>query len=506
MNKQLRVFFTILFLGALAVLPLRAEDGAVETLRRDLSAIFSDKRLADAQWGVSVYSLDRDESLFQQNAGKLYIPASNAKIITAAAALLRLGPEYRFKTRVMTDGVIEDGILRGNLIIEGFGDPSNPLRAGGKDPFAVFRKWAAQLKAKGIQTIAGDLVGDASSFSGAPYGLGWEWDDLIEGYAAPVSALQFNENILALKVRPGAETGANAVLSMEPLPDYLRARNDATTGSRNDTAVIAVERDFTGEQTAAAARDEIRVSGTLALQGPAVNRSISVNAPVIYYLSALKYALAKEGIDTSTCEVRESSVPPDAEMLWTHLSPPLAELLAPMMKQSLNLMSETFLRVLGLEAHGLGTAANGKAVVEKILSEKGIGKGSYVFADASGLSRRNLASADMFVRILTFMRRQSFFPQFYSALAVAGVDGTLKSRLVGTAAAGNVHAKTGTISSASAISGYVTTADGEMLAFSMIANNFPVSARIAGEVQNRALERLAGFSRKPKPSPKGARP
>jgi D-alanyl-D-alanine carboxypeptidase/D-alanyl-D-alanine-endopeptidase (penicillin-binding protein 4) len=180
----------------------------------------------------------------------------------------------------------------------------------------------------------------------------------------------------------------------------------------------------------------------------------------------------------------------------THESAPLAELLRPVVKDSLNMPSEILLHVLGHEVRGVGTAAAGVAVVTETLERMGIRRDSYIFADASGLSRRNLISADIFVRALGYMYRQPVFPQFYDTMAIAGVDGTLGNRLAGATVRGNVYAKTGTLTGVSAISGYLRTSDGEMLAFSMIANNY-ISARAAAEdVQNRALLRLARFSRK----------
>ena len=466
---------------------------AMETLRQDLSMIFTGRQMADAQWGVAIYSLDRNEFLFEQNAHKLYIPASNEKLITAAAALLRLGPEYRFKTRVLSDGAIENGILRGNLIIQGFGDPSASVRMGNKDPFAVFRDWGARLKKRGIQAIAGGLVGDATAFVGPGHGRGWELDDLLESYAAPVSALQFNENFVSLDIRPSVKIGAAATMVQKPLPDYLRLSGSVMTRTVGERIAVARSEDGT---TRPPAGEAMRISGAIPLKSPVFNRLIAVRHPVRYYLEAFRYQLAQDGIDTTNCHIEEAAVPKTAALLWTHESAPLRELLMPVMKESLNLPAETLLRALGREIRNAGTDAAGIAVVEAVLEEMGVSKGSYVYVDASGLSRRNLISAEILVKILDSMRRHTTFPQFYSTLAVAGTDGTMKNRLRRTAAEGNVRAKTGTISGASSISGYMKTADGEMLAFSMIANNYPFSKATAEDMQNRALIRLASFSRK----------
>ena len=484
--------FIIVF-AAVARPPFAAD--AEDALRRDLDAIFTDRRLSDAQWGVAVYSLDREESLFAYNANKLYIPASNEKIITAAAALLRLGPEYRFKTRVLIEGEIDDEILRGNLIIQGFGDPTLSSRMdAGKDPFAAFRAFAGRLKAKGIKSIEGSIAGDASAFRETGYGRGWELDDLTESYAAPSGALVFNENIASFIIRPGAKAGDAAVLSGEPLPGYPRIENSVVTTGAGKAAAIVVEH----VPVDAGAPETIKISGTVPLKGQAVRRSVPIRRPVRYYLEALRRQLDREGIDVSNCDIKEDFPAPKpggaVELLMTRESAPLSEIITPIMKESLNMPSETLLRALGLEIRGVGTADAGIEVVAETLETMGIRKGSYVFSDASGLSRRNLISADIFVRTLGFMHKQPTFPRYYTAMAVAGVDGTLKNRLAELK--GNIRAKTGTISGVSAISGYMRTADGEMLVFSMIANNYASRKAAAEDIQNKALLRLAAFTRK----------
>lgn len=467
---------------------LHAADSAA-LLRRDLAKIFSDQRFSDAQWGVKIISLDRSEVIFEKNPRRLYIPASNVKIITAAAALLRLGPEYRFKTQALTDGAIVPGVLQGNLIIAGFGDPSSSSRIGTKDPFETFRNWAHRLKTQGVRKISGDLIGDGSAFEALPYGRGWAWDDLAEGYAAPVSALQFNENLLTLEIRPGPQVGSPAQWRMEPLPEYVTIDSRvATRAARHPSSIQVIPTRFD---------ETVRIRGALALHSPGIIQSVAVQLPTRYYLSALKQILRQEGIDVSACALKESGGIGEGARnpLWTHWSPPLSELLPSAMKLSLNLMSETLVRTLGLEFRGEGTTEKGKEVVEQSLTAMGIPREGYAYVDASGLSRLNLTTAEMLVRVLAGMYRHPYFPNFHSALSIAGVDGTLKNRMAGTRAENNVHAKTGTLSNVSAISGYVQSAEGELLAFSIIANNFLVSRSVAEQLQDRALERLARFSR-----------
>ena len=192
----------------ISVLPVSSEDmsGVPRTrqLRQDLERIFADAKFAGSSWSVEVYSLDRDEVLYEKDASSLLIPASNNKIITASVALMRLGPDYRFKTLILTDGAVKNGILDGNLIVAGFGDPSITAETPEEDPLRIFRSWAEILKSKGIRKISGSILGDGSAFKDSRLGEGWAWDDLAEGYAAPVSALQFNRNRLNCSALTGA--------------------------------------------------------------------------------------------------------------------------------------------------------------------------------------------------------------------------------------------------------------------------------------------------------------
>ncbi len=461
-----------------------------KNLRRDLDGIFSDPRFTDAQWGVEVFSLDRSEILYEKNSHRLYIPASNNKIITAAVALIRLGPDYQFRTHVLTDGSIINGVLTGDLIIVGFGDPSSFSKMPSKDPFHAFRGWAAGLKQRGIHAIAGNIIGDGASFEERAYGQGWAWDDLAEGFAAPISALQFNENLVGLEIAPGTEAGGLASIKTEPLGGYLAVADRVVTQAAESAAKIDIERSGLNEA--------VVVSGILPLKSSAIYRSVAVQFPVRYYLSALKHVLNEEGIDASRCEIRETRNyhSQSSSLLWIHSSPPLSELLVPILKMSLNLGAETLVRTLGLELRGEGSFSKGKEVVGDTLNQMGINKDSYLYSDGSGLSRLNLLSADTLICILGHMYRHKDFRAFYDALPVAGVDGTLAARMKGAKTENNAHAKTGTLAHASAISGYVETADREMLAFSIIANNFLVSKDAAEFIQDKALERLANFSRK----------
>jgi serine-type D-Ala-D-Ala carboxypeptidase/endopeptidase (penicillin-binding protein 4) len=477
-----------LFLSGASAGPRTANP--LNRLRADLNSIFLNRDFAGAQWRVKVSSLRKADILYEKNSSQLCIPASNNKIITAAVALLRLGPEYQFKTRILADGRIEGGVLQGNLIIVGSGDPSNaPIYQTG-DPFFVFRDWAGKLKEQNIKAIFGEIIGDSGAFEEIPYGHGWEWNDLIRGYAAPVSALQFNENLVSLRITPGYKKGESASIEASPLPDYLTLNNKVLTEEENAPQAIRVERSGFNEL--------VLLRGSIHLKDSGISQNVSVQFPARYYLSALRRVLSEEGIDLSKAEIRETRnfTSPSSSLLWVHHSASLAEIMKPILKESSNLGAETLARTLGMELRGEGTFSKGREIIEEELGKIGVDKKSYIYADASGLSRLNLVSADTLVQILKFIHQDQRFSFFYDAMPIAGCDGTLANRMKGTAAENNAHAKTGSMSNVSAISGYVQTKDREMLAFSMMIDNCLASKSRTEAAQDAAIERLAKFSRK----------
>jgi serine-type D-Ala-D-Ala carboxypeptidase/endopeptidase (penicillin-binding protein 4) len=458
----------------------------VARLRADLDRIFSNSRLSNTLSGIEIYSLDRSESVYERDSSRLLMPASNNKILTVCTALMRLGPDFKIKTRVSADGLIKDGVLEGSLIVSGSGDPTNAPRFHSGNPFGVFREWSAKLKALSIHKVNGDLVGDELDFD-EMLGKGWEWNDLPESFAAPVSSLQFNENMLLLEISPGTRKGDPATIRTSPLRDFLKLENSLTTGSEETPLHIDINQTEEG----------VAVHGTIPCKSPVVSRAVSVRDPVRYYLQALKDTLSAEGIDVASCGLKKTKFHDSAAtLLWVDESPTLSEIIKPILKLSQNLYAETLARILGTELRKSGAFPAGKEIVEETLSGMGIVKGSFSYADASGLSRLNLVSPDSLVRILRTMYARPEFALFNDALPIAGVDGTLAGRMKGTRAENKVHAKTGSLANVSCISGYVRTSDDEMLAFSMMFNHFLAPRDVIEALQDKALERLANFSRK----------
>ncbi len=462
------------------------------SLRAELEEIFSDPAFANAHWGLMVQSVESGEILYRANAEKLFMPGSNVKLVTAAVALARLGPEHRFHTRLAAAGKVEGGMLDGDLIVVGGGDPAISERFNDGDPLATFRAWADSLKGRGIERVSGDVVGDDDLFDDVHLGPGWSWDDLGYYYAAEIGALLYNEGALRAKITPGDSTGGRARVELDPPTAYLSIENDVLTVA-----------DSTGLNVDARLRpfsNEARIWGAIWEREDSLDRYIAPHDPTLFFVTVLTETLRREGISISgvpaDADDKEMTAGDTLTTLFVHTSPELAEIMRPFLKRSQNQIGEMLLRTLGAVETDTGSVEAGRRVVERTLTSWGIPESYYIYVDGSGLSRYNYLSPEALVRLLRVMARRPEFDAFYAALPVAGVDGTLERRMRGSYAEENARAKTGFISNARSLSGYVTTVDGELLAFSIIANNFDAPIRTVEYLQDLAVERLANFSRR----------
>jgi serine-type D-Ala-D-Ala carboxypeptidase/endopeptidase (penicillin-binding protein 4) len=445
---------------------------------------------ARASWGVVIQSLDNDQVLYRRNAERLFLPASNLKLLTAAAALVRLGPDFRWTTTVLGRGPRRGDTLAGDLSVVGRGDPTFSADAMGdsSDVLRSLRPFADSLKARGIRVVRGRVVGDASLFTDPPLGRGWAWDDLDADYSAPVGALQFNESVAWIMAAPGGAPGQSVALTLQPPAAGLRLFSTATTAPADSTASRL-------HWSRAPFSDSVSVSGSLPAGHAPVRLPVSVPDPERYFTAALTEALADSGIAVLGDTAAADSAPPDTLFVWH--SPPLSAVLPLFLKPSQNQIGETLLRTLGAEAGGAGSVDSGRAVIRAVLTGFGVPPDAYVLEDGSGLSRYDFVAPEALAQVLGALYRRPDFPALYAALPIAGVDGTLATRLVGTAAAGNVHAKTGSLTGVRSLSGYVRDADGENLLFVLLVNNFTVPQRVVEAAQDQIVVRLANFSRRP---------
>jgi D-alanyl-D-alanine carboxypeptidase/D-alanyl-D-alanine-endopeptidase (penicillin-binding protein 4) len=455
--------------------------------------VFAAPLTAHAQWAVDVRSVDSGERLYSLNAGKLMMPASNMKILTLAAAAATLGWHARFRTTLETSAEVHAGALEGDLFVRGGGDPTINTRDGRAD--AVFGEWAAALQASGITEIRGRLVGDDQAFDEVGLGEGWGWDDLQYGYAAPVGALQFNENAAALIVSPAAVPGDPAAVYLQP-GSGLVPINRAVTGAPGSATTIRYERRLDAPV--------LEVSGSIAAGAATITRGVAVVNPTIFFVQSLKDGLAARGIRVHGAAVDLDDIAAEpAVMMQTERrilvasdSPCLHEIARVLMKVSQNLYAETLLKGMGVAHGGLGTSQAGRLAARAALAAWGIPEGSYIMADASGLSRYNYVTAAAIASLLERVHQDPVHRgPFVASLPVAGEDGTIRKRLRRTRAEGNAAAKTGSISNVRALSGYVHTRDGEVLAFAILANDFIVPAATVEWMIDLAVEILANFRR-----------
>lgn len=472
----------------------KASRAALQDLRQQLTTIFNAPVMAHGTWGVEVRSLDRGDILFAHNAGKLMMPASNMKILTLAAAAERLGWDFRFTTTLETSGVVEAGVLHGDLIVRSNGDPTMSTRE--KRGARVFDEWAAALKAMGITGIDGRIIGDDQAFDDEGVGPGWSWDYLEAGYAAPSGALQYNENTADLTTAPGAVIGDPIVVQLAPGSGFT-VTNRAITGEGADSgrrgAINVVRR---------IDRPELEISGMVPLGAPSASRVVAVINPTLFFAQSLKDGLIARGIPVTGDAADGDDVAGEPDMaaerrvLVTTSSPSLREIGTVLMKVSQNQYAETLLKALGAASGGLGTTGAGRRAAVQTFTEWGIPTDGYVMSDGSGLSRYNYIAPSTITMILARMHQDPKHREAFAAtLPIAGKDGTIGSRLRKTRAEGNAIAKTGSIANVRSLSGYVRTRTGELLAFSILANDFILPAATVNYIADVAVEALANLAR-----------
>jgi D-alanyl-D-alanine carboxypeptidase/D-alanyl-D-alanine-endopeptidase (penicillin-binding protein 4) len=487
---------------------LNLAPGSLAELKSRIEEIARQPALEPGFFAVKIVSLDTNQIIYEQNANKFVRPASNMKLYTVATAFDRLTPDYHFVTSVYAKERLEDGKIKGDLIVYGRGDPSIAARFNGGDYFKGINDLADRIVAAGVKRVKGDLVGDESYFNGAPLGSGWEWEDLTWSYGAELSALTINDNAIDLTVKPGLSVGFPVVItSGPPATSFMTIANHATTSARGSRSDLHIYRGL-GANT-------LEISGSLPLGDTGFIGGVAVPDPALAFVSMLRDALVKRGVKIDgrvrTVDARSGgSIVPNSPAgpapieIASLQSPPFSIIAAHTLKPSQNQYTELILRTLGKTQPpnpGDTTRARdnedaGLEVVTSFLRQAGVGESEIALNDGSGLSRNDLISANTTVQLLTFMTKHRYFAQFRDALPIAGVDGTLRTRMRGTPAEGNLRAKTGSLSSVASLSGYVTTAAGEHLVFSMMLNNYPDAAAVRRDSIDAIAVLLAAFAGK----------
>jgi D-alanyl-D-alanine carboxypeptidase/D-alanyl-D-alanine-endopeptidase (penicillin-binding protein 4) len=456
--------------------------GTDAKLVQQVDTLLEEPGLKGGFQGVIVQSMDDWAVWYERNPELLFMPASNMKLLTSAAVLNALGPDWRFETVLLRNGSIDqDGTLHGSLFLKGSGDPL--LSSADLDAMVE------QVRGAGIRRVQGKLIGDDNRFDHKKYGRGWPWDNMPNYYSAPLSGLNLNGNLLAVTVDPGKKPGDPLQVSVAPTSKYARLTIRARTTEKGSKPALAVSREL--------GSNEVTVDGTLPVDSRSEVRKpvdVTVEDPTEFTLAYLADKLKLAGIDVTGGH--EAGYAPSASNQATtevsrHTSIPLSEILLRLNKPSDNLIAECLLKMLGAEKGKEGSAAEGAAVVAAWLKSFGADPAGLVMADGSGVSRYNLVSPRTIATVLKAMATHPQGRLWMDSLPVAGVDGTLRNRLKGTAAEKNVHAKTGSISNASSLSGYVTTKDARRLFFVILMNNQTTESDIPRAVQDKIVTLLA---------------
>jgi len=431
-----------------------------------IELMLQDSLFVSAHWGILVESLDTGEILYEHNADKLFIPASNQKILTSVAALLSLGPDFTYETKLYTSGTIIDSILYGDLIIDGSGDPTFSSEFY-VDPRLPFYCWADTLRKLGIQKIYGDIIGYDDAFDEINFGEGWMFDDLNYAFAAEISGLQFNDNSIKLVIVPPLKANNPPYIFPELESEYFII-SDNLIISKDPESKIILERPFNN--------NKIMVSGNIGIGSRIEHRTISLSNPTKYFVTVLKEFLIEEGFEIKgtalDCDEIENwkFESENLSLVALHKSPSLTDILQIMMTKSKNLYAETLLKTISWKQNGLGSFSGGRKIVKNLLLEFDLKSEQYSYYDGSGLSRYNLLSPQQIVKVLKAIRKTEQYSLWNDIMPVAGVflEAPVAS-IIRTVNVGNIKAKTGTMRNVRCLSGYVETTRGEAV-FSIMVN------------------------------------
>jgi serine-type D-Ala-D-Ala carboxypeptidase/endopeptidase (penicillin-binding protein 4) len=469
--------------------PARRSVAPLEQLQQDITAITRMPGVERGVWGIVVQSLDRPERLFELNPRTLLVPASTAKLLSAATAIDTVGWNYRFETMLETNGSVVDGVLRGDLVVVGSGDPSIGGR-GGEDLTA----WIGALKALGVHDVQGRVIGDDDLLEEPRPAFSWAWDDLATS-GALYGALNFEENRMTVTVTPATMPGESPTVGVDAIAMERPLINRVVTSERNSGQLIWSEQ-RPGEPA-------LTIAGTIPAAAVPAKLTVAVGNPTLWFARALRYRLIEAGISVSgeAADVDDLSAPVDRSamtVLYIHRSRPLADLISPLFKDSINLYGEAVFRLNAPRAMPTNDAAI-EHVGQK-LAAWGMPSDAQQVVDGSGLSRRDVIAPDTLVNIMQRMYDADPAAPWMVALPLAGVDGTLLNRMRATAAEKNVRAKTGSMSNVRSLAGYVTTRDGEHLAFAILLNNFEGTGAEANQALDAIAVKLATFRRTATPT------
>jgi len=427
------------------------------------------------EWGLLIVDAQSGETLYEQNADKYFVPASNMKLFTSALALAKLGPDYRFRTTLETRGAISiDGVLGGDLALVGRGDPNLSNR---KFPYELKEEFdgpqekalvelADALVAKGVKEISGDVIADDSYFPRERYPNGWQIDDMVWEYGAAISAIVVDDNTVALTLTPGEQPGDPVQASVAPATPDFTVENDIFTSAADVKSDLTLTRE--------PGANFVVVKGTLPAKSAPRKLVLAIEEPALHAAVVLKRLLEERGVKVAgVARARHDSAEPggDPRVLAEHVSVPLGDAVKLINKVSQNLHTEMLLRTAARQSGVWVTTDDLMKIPADFYATAGIAPGDVIQTDASGLSRHDLVTPRAIVTLLGFAQKQPWFGPYYASLPVAGQDGTLEDRMKNTSAAGRIHAKTGSVEHVRTLSGFAETPSGRRLIFSFLSNN-----------------------------------
>jgi D-alanyl-D-alanine carboxypeptidase/D-alanyl-D-alanine-endopeptidase (penicillin-binding protein 4) len=451
-----------------------------EQLKQKIMNIIDNEQTQNAFWGVHIRKLGSQETFLAVNDYKSLMPASNMKLYSTSSSFVLLGKDFFYETPIYVSGNIDDdGTLRGDVVIVGSGDPSISGRyREGMQTELILEEWAQAFQNKGIKTIEGNIIGDDDYFEDEEVEGSWQYDNLSYWYTAPSSALSINDNLYQFYMNPGKAVGTKAEIEEQLGTSYIQVQNDVFTTTSQGRKYVNFRRETEGNL--------VHVWGAIPLDASRERVRGCVYNATLFSAFLVKEALEKKGIPVKGKAMDIDELGADEKeilrqnlsLIHTHVSPPLSEILGIVNKPSQNYYADMLLKTIGKRFRDRGSFRAGEQVVKDFLELAGAPDvDEFNMADGSGLSRRNLVQPRQTAALLAFMASQPDFKEFYDSLAIAGVEGTIRSRMTKPPLRGNVHAKTGFIGNVRALSGYVDDRTGQRWIFSLMCNHFtcPVS-------------------------------
>jgi D-alanyl-D-alanine carboxypeptidase/D-alanyl-D-alanine-endopeptidase (penicillin-binding protein 4) len=451
---------------------------AAATLRftKRVDTLLGSAPASKGEWGLLVADAETGETLYEQNAAKYFVPASNMKLFTTALALDKLGPEFRFHTTLESTGVVSpEGELSADLVLVGRGDPNLSNR---KFPFnlkeefdgppeKVLAELADALVAKGVKKMSGDVIGDDSYFPRERYPNGWEIDDMVWEYGAAISALVVNDNTATVTLTLGSAAGDAVQAVVAPRTQDFIVDNQVTTSAANVKADLTLTREPGAHL--------VVVRGTLPEKSAPRKLVLAIEEPALHAATLLKAMLEQRGMEISGgVRARHDAIIAEGitpTVLVEHVSIPLSDSVKLVNKISQNLHTEVLLRTAMRQAGTWNSFDDVAKFAADFYAQVGIAPKDMIETDGSGLSRHDLVTPRAMLTLLQYAQTRPWFESFFASLPVAGIDGTLEERMKNTAAAGRVHAKTGSVEHVRTMSGFADTAGGRRLTFSFMSNN-----------------------------------